>query len=57
METYKVKVECRNCDFDGEVEITKGVSVRFFPCPECWNDTLQRFAKEEDTEKTAEASH
>jgi len=34
-ETYKIEVRCKNCDFDGEVEIKKGFAVKDRECPRC----------------------
>jgi len=38
MGTYFVKVECRNCGFRGEIEISQGKTVQYTECPTCKND-------------------
>lgn len=43
--TYKVRVRCSNCGFDGETEIKKGVPVEGAFCPNCGNPTLERLPR------------
>lgn len=39
---YKVKVFCRNCDFEGETQIPLGVSIDKHKCPGCGCQTLHK---------------
>jgi len=45
--TYACKVKCNNCDFNGEVDITKGETIvnvlMVLPCPNCGCETLEKF--------------
>jgi len=41
-ETYKIKVACRNCDFEGEVDIEKSIEVKEAICPQCGCTTLTK---------------
>ena len=34
-ETYFVEVKCKNCGWEGTVEIEKGIRVIETPCPNC----------------------
>jgi hypothetical protein len=38
--TYKKSVYCQNCDFKGEIEITKGYTTEQTECPICGNAEL-----------------
>ena len=44
-DTYKVEVLCKNCGFEGEIEIEKGVKIEDHPCPNCGNRDLIRKLK------------
>lgn len=39
-EKYKLEVRCKNCNFDGTVELKKGMKVEDSLCPECSCKTL-----------------
>lgn len=40
--TYKVKVYCTNCNFQGETDILKGKLVSKHPCPNCDTQSLKK---------------
>lgn len=39
-EKYNLEVCCKNCNFDGTVELEKGMKVEDSLCPECGCKTL-----------------
>ncbi len=41
-EIYKIKVFCANCNFQGEIEILKGVACKSYECPNCGVTGLER---------------
>ncbi len=41
-ETYKVKVYCTNCNFQGETDIPKGRPVSDHPCLNCGTKSLKK---------------
>lgn len=40
--TYKLELNCKNCGYSGEVEITKGTLVSEANCPNCGNQSLNK---------------
>lgn len=43
--SYKLNVFCKNCDFEGDVEIPKGTTYEKRACPDCGNMTLEKKLK------------
>jgi len=40
--TYQIAVICENCDFKGEIDISKGTQIKEAICPKCGNKTLRK---------------
>jgi predicted RNA-binding Zn-ribbon protein involved in translation (DUF1610 family) len=42
MDKYIVDILCTNCGHSEKVEISKGITIDEFPCPNCSNLTVKR---------------
>ena len=43
--TYKLKMFCGNCGFEGEIEIPKGIASKNKECPNCGITELERIVE------------